>query len=143
MAHPIFTRPIFTRLILNRLPATLALASLIATAPYTMRLDAQSGLFSVEDSTAEARRGRGADDTHREDRRSRPGRSVTPTPPAGGAPRVTKVERSGSTIEVRYSDGTREEIEGGRYERKNAAGRTVEERRATAADIARLSTARR
>lgn len=55
MAHPIFTRPI-----LYRLPATLALAGLIATAPYTMRLDVQSGLFSVEDSTAEARRGRGA-----------------------------------------------------------------------------------
>ncbi len=37
-----------------------------------------------------------------------------------------------------YADGSREEIEGGRYERKNAAGRTIEERPATEADIDRL-----
>ncbi|UAB90929.1 hypothetical protein I5192_12950 [Ruegeria sp. SCSIO 43209] len=41
-------------------------------------------------------------------------------------------------MEVRYSDGTKEEIENGRYERKNAQNRTVEERAATGADVSRL-----
>lgn len=52
---------------------------------------------------------------------------------------VLKVERSASGMEVTYADGTREEIENGRYERKNSAGRTVEERPATQADMDRLS----
>ncbi|WP_413872638.1 hypothetical protein [Albidovulum sp.] len=51
---------------------------------------------------------------------------------------VTKIESSSAGIEVTYGDGSREEIEGGRYEMKNAAGRTVEERPATQADIDRL-----
>jgi hypothetical protein len=55
-----------------------------------------------------------------------------------GSVRVVKIERTTSGVEVRYSDGTKEEIENGRYERKNAAGRTIEERPATGADISRL-----
>ena len=51
---------------------------------------------------------------------------------------VSKIEVSSSGVEVEYSDGTKEEIENGRYERKNSAGRTVEERPATQADIDRL-----
>jgi hypothetical protein len=51
---------------------------------------------------------------------------------------VTKIESSSAGIEVTYGDGSREEIEDGRYEMKNAAGRTVEERPATQADIDRL-----
>jgi hypothetical protein len=58
---------------------------------------------------------------------------------AGGAGQVTKIETSASGIEVTYADGSREEIENGRYERKNSAGRTVEERTATQADFDRLS----
>lgn len=59
--------------------------------------------------------------------------------PTDGAGQVTKIETSASGIEVTYADGSKEEIENGRYERKNAAGRTVEERPATQADLDRLS----
>ena len=54
-------------------------------------------------------------------------------------PNVIKTEVEGNGIEVTYADGTKEEIENGVYERKDAAGRTVEERPATQADIDRLA----
>jgi hypothetical protein len=54
---------------------------------------------------------------------------------ANGGP---KVEISRNGIEVVNADGTKEEIENGRYERKDRFGRTVEERPATQADIDRL-----
>ncbi len=50
-----------------------------------------------------------------------------------------KVERRGNNIEVVHASGIKEEIEGGVYEMKDAKGRTIVERRATSADIARLS----
>lgn len=59
--------------------------------------------------------------------------------PADGAGQVAKIETSASGIEVTYADGSKEEIENGRYERKDSSGRTVEERAATAADFDRLS----
>ena len=46
-------------------------------------------------------------------------------------------KRRGS-IEVSHPDGTREEIENGIYEMKDASGRTIVERPATAEDRARL-----
>lgn len=49
-----------------------------------------------------------------------------------------KVEVEGNKIEVTHPDGTREEIEDGRLETKDASGRTIAERAATPADIARL-----
>jgi hypothetical protein len=49
-----------------------------------------------------------------------------------------KVEINGSNIEVEHPDGTKEEIERGRYEMKDASGRTIVERPATDADRARL-----
>jgi hypothetical protein len=49
-----------------------------------------------------------------------------------------KVEIEGSNIEVRHADGTKEEIENGRYEMKDRNGRTIIERRATEVDRARL-----
>ena len=52
---------------------------------------------------------------------------------------VIKAEVSNRGIEIEYSDGTKEEIEGNRYERKNANGRTVEERPATDEDRRRLA----
>jgi len=55
--------------------------------------------------------------------------------PATGA----KIEVSGSSIEVRYANGVKEELENGRYEMKDANGRTIVERVATAEDIARLT----
>ncbi|MFN3262568.1 MAG: calcium-binding protein [Pikeienuella sp.] len=48
------------------------------------------------------------------------------------------VEFGPRKIEVTYPDGAQEEIENGIYERYDASGRTVEERLATEADIARL-----
>lgn len=152
----------------RRLPIV-ALAALFVAMPLGLQFNPATGGLTVTESVAHARRG--ADDTHiddhggrgrgRDDRGGHHGRghSVdddgdddhrghgkrrggrgTGTP--GGTPTVTKVESAGRSIEVSYSDGSREEIEHGRYERKNAAGRTVEERRATAADRARLSALR-
>lgn len=54
---------------------------------------------------------------------------------------ILKVEVLGSKIQIRFTEGSREEIENGICERKNIAGRTVEERPAKAADIARLPAA--
>ena len=146
-----------THSLLARLPVIFAVAGLLAATPLTLRHDPVSGAYALDHSTAEARRGRGADDTHTDDnggrkggddrkgddrggKKKRGGTTVTPTPTPGPGPvTVVKVERSATEIEVRYSDGTKEEIEAGRYERKDASGRTVEERPATPADIARLS----
>jgi hypothetical protein len=69
--------------------------------------------------------GRGGGDDHDDDR--------------GG--NGTKVEVDGDKIEVTFPDGTRQEIENGRFEAKDAAGRTVVERPATSADAARLRSA--
>ena len=145
---------------LSRLPVTLAMAGLLAAAPLTIRHDPGSGAYGFDHSTAEARRGRGSDDTHIDDhggrkggkgrgaddrndddrggKKKRGGTTVSPTPTPGPVT-VVKVERTATELEVRYSDGTKEEIESGRYERKDASGRTVEERPATQADIDRLS----
>lgn len=59
----------------------------------------------------------------------------------GGKASVVKVERGPGTIEVVYSNGVKEEIDHGRYERKNAAGKTIVQRPATSADRARLKAA--
>lgn len=50
-----------------------------------------------------------------------------------------KIEVSGSSIEVRYPNGVKEELENGRYEMKDSSGRTIVERVATSEDIARLT----
>ena len=55
--------------------------------------------------------------------------------------RVRKAERHGGNIEVKFADGWKEEIENGRYELKDPAGRTVVERASTQADFNRLSLA--
>ena len=57
----------------------------------------------------------------------------------GGGLQVVKIERTAAGVEVIYSNGIKEEIEGGRYELKNPAGRTVMERAATQADLARIN----
>lgn len=66
---------------------------------------------------------RGSDDHHQDDRGSDDHRSDD-----GG----------GHEIEVVNSDGTKVEIHDGVFERKDASGRTIEERRATQADVSRL-----
>lgn len=50
-----------------------------------------------------------------------------------------RVEVDGDNIQVLHPDGTKEEIDGGVYEMKDARGRTIIERRATQADIDRLA----
>ncbi|MSU91377.1 hypothetical protein GE300_17490 [Rhodobacteraceae bacterium 2CG4] len=51
---------------------------------------------------------------------------------------VAKLEVSGGNIEITYTDGWKEEIEGGRYELKDALNRTVVERPVRPADRDRL-----
>lgn len=57
----------------------------------------------------------------------------------GGSKRVAKIESSRSGIEVTYADGSREEIENGRYERKDRFNNTIVERPARKADYDRLN----
>ncbi|QKC77192.1 hypothetical protein EB233_18180 [Mesorhizobium erdmanii] len=52
-----------------------------------------------------------------------------------------KVEVDGDKVEVTHPDGTKEEVENGTFEMKDATGRTIIERPATPADIARLQGA--
>ncbi|SEN74470.1 hypothetical protein SAMN04488103_107109 [Gemmobacter aquatilis] len=59
-----------------------------------------------------------------------------------GARKVAKVEVSRRGIEVTYRNGSKEQIEGRWYERKDKTGRTVEQRLATQADIDRLNALR-
>jgi hypothetical protein len=54
-----------------------------------------------------------------------------------------KVEINGNNVEVVHASGIKEEVENGRYELKDAAGRTIVERRATARDVARLTNTAR
>lgn len=50
-----------------------------------------------------------------------------------------RVEIGRNSIEVVHRDGTKEELDNGIYEMKDARGRTIIERRATARDIARMN----
>lgn len=52
-----------------------------------------------------------------------------------------KVEADGNKVEVTHPDGTKEQVENGKFEMKDATGRTIVERPATPADIARLQGA--
>lgn len=52
-----------------------------------------------------------------------------------------KVEVDGNKVEVTHPDGTKEQVENGKFEMKDATGRTIVERPATPADIARLQGA--
>ena len=90
---------------------------------------------SDDDYEDDDRRGRGQGS---DDRTAGGGATAAGNGSASGGLRVVKVEESGTGLEVVYSNGIKEEIEGGRYELKNASGRTVVERTATGADLARM-----
>jgi hypothetical protein len=79
-------------------------------------------------------RGRGGDDRASDDHRGKSGRR-------GDERGVAKAEIEGDKIEVTFPDGTKQEIEDGRFEQKNAAGRTVVERPATPEDFSQLRAA--
>ena len=83
-------------------------------------------------------RGRGRGDHVRNDDRKGGHRAGTGT--ESGGVQVTKVEETAWGIEVEYSSGEKEEIENGRYERKDASGRTVLERPASAEDFGRIQS---
>ncbi|TIW73043.1 MAG: hypothetical protein E5V58_12485, partial [Mesorhizobium sp.] len=51
-----------------------------------------------------------------------------------------KVEVDGKSIRVTHPNGMTEEIENGRFRMEDALGRTIVDRRATAADVARLKS---
>ena len=53
---------------------------------------------------------------------------------------VVSVELGDNEIEIVFADGSKEEIEYGIFEKKAPNGDTIEQRKATAADMARLST---
>lgn len=53
-------------------------------------------------------------------------------------PVIVRIKLTNSGVEIRYADGSREEIKNGRYRYKAASGKTVTSRRATGADLARL-----
>ncbi|MGB5560262.1 MAG: hypothetical protein WBN04_19890 [Paracoccaceae bacterium] len=174
----------------TKLLSAACVAALFSAMPVHFKLDAQSGLISLDASVAYAKsgrddrgsddsgrggggrggdhdddddddddndhgRGRGSDDGaghHSSDDHHRSGDHASNSPGAGGANggsggagnglRVVKFESTSNSMEVVFSDGSKEEIENGRYERKNTAGRTVEERRATQADVNRLAALR-
>ncbi len=65
--------------------------------------------------------------------------TMAATAPSISAADGAKVEINGNNVEVVHASGIKEEVENGRYEMKDASGRTIVERRATAADIARLA----
>jgi len=56
----------------------------------------------------------------------------------GNGTKIVKFESTANSLEAVFADGTKVEIANGRYERKDAAGNTVEERRATQADADRI-----
>ena len=51
-----------------------------------------------------------------------------------------KVEVNGKSIKVTHPNGMKEEIENGRFRMEDALGRTIVDRAATAADMARLKS---
>lgn len=139
----------------GRIALMLGTAAFFATSPVEVAFNTADGIVSVtvsqalaksgsDDGSEEDRSGKGDDDDDDDDD-SDDGNS--PDDPAGSGgttdgsddgATVRKIEVSASSVEVTYADGTKEEIENGRYERKNPAGRTVEERPATQADVDRL-----
>jgi hypothetical protein len=101
-----------------------------------------SGRGAGDDRGGDDHGRRGGDDDRASSRGGRDtgglGAGVPARPVDGSRLRVVKVERGAGAMEVTYSNGVREEIEAGRYQRKDAAGRTVAERPATDADLRRI-----
>jgi hypothetical protein len=106
----------------------------------------RSGRDHDDDDDDDSRgRGRGSDDSdgHRSGGHRSSSNAGGATGGTGGnGINVVKFESTSNSVEVIYSNGWKEEIENGRYERKNPSGRTVEERRATQADADRLMALR-
>jgi hypothetical protein len=160
-------RTITLRNLTGKLLASSALVALIAGAPATVDIDPNSGVIAVKPSLALAKgdnsgsgggggggddggsdssgSGSGGDDGGRDN--SGPGSSGDDGHDDNSGPGSksvnddsgAKAEIDGDNIEISYPDGTKEEIENGVYERKDATGNTVEERPATQTDVDRLT----
>lgn len=156
----LFTKP-------GRLAIVLGTAAFLVALPVKFGFNAGSGMIAVKSALALAssddgdddhsgsggsshdddddNSGSGSDDDSSDDSSGSGSTGDTGTGDGTGAGTgtgdgsgVQKIEVSSSGVEVTFSDGTREEIENGRYERKDASGQTVEERAATQADLDRL-----
>lgn len=135
-----------TSLSLSRIAVAAALAGVFAASPVAIAVTGDG--WTIEAAKAHAKDGRDDDDDRSDDRdrsgkdddddRGRRGRGGDDDDRGRrGRGRGADDSRSGG-IEVMTADGGRIEIENGRYERKDASGRTVVERPATAADYAAL-----
>ena len=101
------------------------------------RDDDRSGHHDDDRDDGRRGRGRGSDDgVYRRTGTASNDGAAGRTTRGGGI--VRKLEVSGDNIEITYTDGWKEEIEGGRYELKDDRNRTVIERPAKASDRERL-----
>lgn len=153
-----------------RLTLMIALAATLAAQPWSVRFDPASGSFALSSGAAladsdgedhdddrdddsdddhddhgsdDGNDDNGTDDDDSRDDNGRDDDEIVIIPGGEGSPSaVSRIEISSDGIEVTYSDGSREEVESGVYERKDTTGRTVEERPATQADLDRLNALR-
>jgi len=148
-----------TENLLKRSTVMLTLAGVLSFAPYHLAFDAGTGLVVLDPALAFAKGGddddgddggddnggdrddrddRDDDDDDRDDDRS--GRGGDDDDDGDGDDR--RGRGSDDANEATLSDGSRIEIENGRFELKNPSGRTIVERRATAADYDLLNQAK-
>ena len=80
----------------------------------------------------------GDDDDGEDNADNQSGKNKRAVPVPSPSLAISRIEVSNTGIEIRYADGTREEIEHGVYELKGRNGKTLLERRATGPDILRL-----
>lgn len=80
----------------------------------------------------------GSDDDNSSDDNSSGSGAGNGSTTEGNGTKIVKFESTSNSLEAVFADGTKVEIANGRYERKDAAGNTVEERRATQADADRI-----
>ena len=124
---------------ISRLALLAALSATIAATPVTFASFDAGGLTIskafAKDSDQDDDRGDDGDDDRGQDDDDRERGSEDDH---SDDDRSTRASGEDDSIEVSTSDGGRIEIENGRFERKNAAGRTIEERPARASDFANL-----
>lgn len=155
-----------TTVLTRRMQLILTAGAFLAISPAGFHFDQGKGMFSLDAPMALARGGsddsggddhggssgsddsghHGSDDDSDDDNGHHSSgddngshhSSAGSTSGGGNGASIMKFETYPNGLEVVFADGTKIEIQDGRYERKNAAGRTVEERRATQADVDQL-----
>ena len=126
---------------LKRTTALCVLAAVMAALPYTVKIGGESGFVAwPEPALAFAKGGdddRDSDDDHDDDRDSDDDRDDDRS--GRDDDRRGRDRHDDDSHEARLSDGRRIEIENGRFEMKDASGRTIVERPATASDYELLN----